>query len=582
MGRRLVALLALVFVGLAGCANIPDQSTPQAVGDLSDPSPGAARVPDAKADPPALVRAFVDAADNPDAAKGYLTDAAKPNWQGAAPPTIIAEKFDTFPVQQQERKAPGDDNGGNDRTVVLTVTLQGRLGPDRAFVPAIGSAEYRVAVHRNSADAPWRIQTPPEIPLITLPKFKTAYRPVSVYYFDPEFRVAVPDVRYIAAQPAAGAPDRVLRLLLVGPSATLDNAVKTAIPPETEMGSNAVSDADGALVVNLSKLGDRSQQERMSIATQVVLSLKDITQTKIRLLADGHPLISGRSPDWHLSDLPAYDRDTRPGLDLPGMFTAPSGRVYSLRDGAQIQWPAGSADLKVISAAQSVDGKGLAVVQEVPTGARLRIGGIGTPLRDVDLVASTLTRPTWLIAATPGSTSNEVWTVQNGVDLVRVIRTGNDTWTPSPVIATELQRFEGTITDLRLSRDGIRIAAVIGGRLVVASVVRTKDTVSIRSPRFVRPGELLTVVGVDWLSQDTLVVATGQSSQPVLSVPVDGFDPSPYSSANLGAAITAIAAAPDRSVLVTDSRGMWEAIDTHQIWQLHPTQIPGARPFYPG
>jgi hypothetical protein len=216
----------------------------------------------------------------------------------------------------------------------------------------------------------------------------------------------------------------------------------------------------------------------------------------------------------------------------------------------------------------------------VSTGVRLQIGGIGGPLRPVDLAASTLTRPTWLLGAT-GAPSNEVWTVQNGVEVVRAVRTGNDSWAASPVITDALRSY-GTITDLRLSRDGVRIAAVISGRAVVAAVVRTKDTVSIRSPRTLRPGELTTVVGVDWLNQDTVVVATGQTNQPVVNVPVNGFELIPYNSSNLGPPITAIAAGPDRSIVVTDGRGMWEATEIRQIWHLHATQVAGARPFYPG
>jgi hypothetical protein len=579
MARRVAALLAAALVvSLAGCANIPDQSTPQAVGDLSIPSAGAPPLPDAKADPYTLVRNFVGAVDNPDIAKGYLTDAAKPNWQGDAPPTIIAETFSTTPLPPQLRKAQGDESGGNDFTVVLTVTKLGRLGPDRAFVPEIGSEEKSVVVHRQNADSPWRIQTPPT-PLITLPKFSSAYQRVSVIFFDPDRRVSVPDLRYIARRPLSGGADRVLRLLLDGPSQTLADAVQTALPPEAEMRFNAVSDSDGSLVVNLTKLGEQSPEQRQLIAAQIVLSLRDVVQTKIKLLADGQPLIRER-PEWRPSDIPAYDLPARPSPELPGMFTAPTGKVHSLKDGAPIPGPAGSGEIKVTSAAQSLDGKTLAVVQEVPTGARLRVGGIGPPLRDVDLAAPTLTRPTWALPAA-GGTSNEFWTVQNGVEVVRVVRTGNDSWAPSPVIATDLRGFDGTITDLRLSRDGVRLAAVIGARLVVASVVRTQNSVSIRTPRSVRLGELTTVVSTDWLNQDTLVVATGQPSQPVINVPVDGFDTSPYNSANLNAAITAIAAAPDRPVLVTDSRGIWDATEIRQIWHLS-SEIPGARPFYPG
>jgi hypothetical protein len=366
----------------------------------------------------------------------------------------------------------------------------------------------------------------------------------------------------------------VIRLLLDGPSDTLDNAVKTLLTG-AEVRTNVVTNSDGALEINLTKLGDKTPEERQLIAAQVVLSLRDVTQSQIRLMVDSQPLVPGHG-DWRPSDLPSYDAAAKPNADLPGLFTR-DGRVHQLRgDGHAITGPAGSGELNIASAAQSFDGNTLAVVQQVQTGVRLRIGGYGAPrLDEVDLEASTLTRPTWM----PGTT-NEVWTVQNGVDVVRVVRTASGTWAPSAVNAGELRTF-GTITDLRLSRDGVRVAIVAGGQIVVASVVRASDSVTIHLPRTLQGTAVKNVVGVDWRTQDSVVVATVQSTQPVLNVPVDGFSREPYQPANLGSPVSAIAAAPDRDVVVTDPVGMWTASDIYQVWQPQH-QLPGARPFYPG
>ncbi|HEV2778017.1 MAG TPA: LpqB family beta-propeller domain-containing protein [Actinophytocola sp.] len=580
MSRTRLAGLALVVAALlAGCANIPEQSSPQAVPNGGGNPPGPNTSPDDDADPLTLVRGFVGAAGNPEVAKGYLTPEAREAWQADAPPTIIDETFVTAPLPIQDRRAQGQEQP-NEFTVVLTVTKVGRLGSDRAFVPAFGSEEYRVQVRRDNASAPWRIQTPPEPVLISLPDFTASYQQVRVYFFDPEFRVIVPDLRYVLAQPG-GVPDRVVRLLLDGPSDTLVNAVKTAIEDGAELRTNAVADTDGALVVNLTKLGDLTPDERDLIAAQIVLTLRDVTQSRIRLMVDGQALVPGHG-DWRPSDVPSYDAVAKPNADLPGMFTnTATGRVHSLRNGDPVAGPAGNGDLRVTSAAQSFDGSSIAVVHEVPTGARLRIGPIGQPLAEVDLEASTLTRPTWLFG-TPTAASNEVWTVQNGVDVFRVVRTGTGTWSPSKVNAGVLREF-GTITDLRLSRDGVRMAAVANGQVVVATVVRARDSVTIQSPRTLQGTRVKDVVGVDWRSQDTVVVATAQTGQLVLNLSVDGFDVKPYTSQNLGTPVSAIAAAPDRDVVVTDRVGMWTSSDTNQVWQLQPQhQIPGARPFYPG
>jgi hypothetical protein len=577
----LAAGLAALTAVSAACATIPDETTPrsESIGG-GQGAAGDAPLPDPNADPYMLVRGFVGKAGNPEAAKNYLTESARPSWQGDAPPTIIDETFGTAPLPPLERRVQGDEPG-NQVTVVLTVNFIGRLGPDRSFIPAVGSDSYRVVVRRDNEDAPWRIETPPELVLITLPVFRQSYRQVNVYFFDPEFRVVVPDLRYVAAQPLTGLPDRVVRLLVEGPSVTLSNAVRSLIGPEAEIRTNAVSDPDdGAVVVNLTKIGDRTPEERRLIAAQIVLSLREITHTRIRLLVDNKPLVAGRA-EWRASDLPSYDAATRPNADLPGLFSTSAGKVYSLNDGAPVPGPAGNGEIKVQSAAQSFDGKALAVVQEIPTGARLRIGDFGRDLAPVNLEAPTLTRPTWLFGPS-ASPSNEVWTVQNGFEVFRVIRTGNGSWATSRVNATDLKSF-GTITDLRLSRDGARIAAVINGQVVVASVVRDQDSVSIRAPRRLREAEVTGVVGVDWLSQHTVVAATNQSNQPVVNISVDGYKLDRYNIANLGSPMSAVTAAPDRGVVVTDRSGMWAASEILQVWKLLPhSEMPGARPFYPG
>lgn len=573
-----VALTAL-FTALAACANIPEQSTPQAENNAAPATPVAVPEPDAKADPLNLVRGFVGQAGNPEAAKAYLTEAGRQVWPADGPPTIISDNFGTAPLPISERKVAGDEQQALDTTVVLTVTKVGQLGTDRAFTPAFGTAEYRLVVHRQAVGEPWRIQVPPDTVLITSPDFLHSYKRVSLYFFDPDLKVLVPDLRYVAAEPVAGIPPEVIALLLEGPSDTLRGAVKTQIGAEAEMRTNAVY-ADGALVVNLTKIGDRTQADRALIAAQIVLSLREVTQGRIRLLVDGHPLVDNHG-DWRSSDLPFYDAAIKPGPDLPGLFSAPNGRVYSLRDGLPVPGPAGNGEIKVQSAAQSMDGKTLAVVEEVPTGVKLRIGPFDA-LTEVNLHASTLTRPTWMPGPANGP-SNELWTVQNNYNVIRLVRTGNGTWVPNTVSALDLRPF-GTITDLRLSRDGARLAAVANGQVVVATVVRDKDTVSVRAPKVLQSNEIRGVVGVDWRTQDMVVVATGARNQPVVNIPVDGYSIEPYSSANLGSSpVSAIAAAPDHEVVAADRTGMWTVSDIGQVWRLQPQhQVPLARPFYPG
>lgn len=579
---RLTGLLVCLATLLSSaCANIPEESSPQAARNGNGKPSGVVPQPDPNASPYDLVREFIRRAGYPEAAKTYLTEDARQRWPGGSPPTIIEETFGTAPLPVQERRGLGDEQS-TEVIVVLTVNKLGRLDADRAFVPAVGGAEYRVVVRRGP-DGQWRIATPPDTVLITMADFRTDFQAVSIYFFDPDLRVLVPDRRYVAAQPVGNGPAEAIQLLLHGPSETLGDAVRTLLNEDTTTRTNVVLDADGELEVNLTQLGEKTPGERRLIAAQVVLSLRDVTNSGIRLLVDGRPLVADHDGAWRPSDMPSYDSPTKPDAGLTGLFVA-DGRLYTLRDGRPVDGPAGTGEYQVLGAAQSIDGRSLALVQATATGARLRIGAVNEALRPVELEAAKLTRPTWRVSTSTETESNEVWTVQNGVDVTRVIRTADGTWDPSPVNASALAPF-GTITELRLSRDGARLAAVANGQVVVASVARAKDSVTIRGARALQDKQLTNVVGVDWLNQDTVVVATSNDGGPVVSVTVDGFAVSRYNSANLVSPVTAVTAAPARDVVVTDINGMWSSSEIGAVWRplLPDIRVPSnAVPFYPG
>lgn len=582
MKRLAYVFLLLAMLVLTGCANIPEESTPKAVPDAQQ------QVTDAAEQPPTrnlnafdLVREFVRRSGNPEAARMYLTERAQANWAGDGKPNIIHDTFGTLPVQNNEDdKLSGDGQGGAGDapvTVVLRVTQIGRLGPDSAFVPAIGQREFRVGVRRE--DGQWRIDEPPPGVWVPVADFAIGYRQVAVYFFDPDLRITVPDLRFVSAQPATGLPARVIGLLMDGPSNTMQRALTSSLE-DVGADSNVVPDADGTLQVNLSPVGDKSEDEREQIATQIVLSLQTVTSARLRITGDGQDLIPGHG-DWRLSDLKQYDAPTKPNPDQPGLLSA-GGRLRILKDGKAIDGPAGNGEYDVVSAAQSIDGDQLAVVTRVDGRLRLRVGRYGDTLQEVELDAATMTRPTWRVSTAENQPASEVWTVEDG-NVVRVVRTGDETWKSVEVNASALDAF-GPITQLRLSRDGTRAAMITAtGKLVVASVVRDKDSVSLTLPRSLQPTMIVAAVGVDWYNQHTLVVATEQTTLPVINVSVDGFSIETYDSNNLQFPVRAVTAAPDRDIVVTDSSAVSSVSGLGQVWrQLQNGQGSSAIPFYPG
>lgn len=582
MRRRVYAtLLVLALLVTAGCANIPEESTPHAVRDeqrvVTEP---AAQPPTANLNAFDLVREFVRRSGNPDAARQYLTKKAQASWGGDAKPTIIDDTFGTVPNQTDDERQAGEDQGGVEDTrvtVMLRVTQVGRLGADNAFIPAIGDNQFRVGVVREKGQ--WRIDEPPQGVYVPLSDFNVSYRPVTVYFFDPDVRIIVPDLRYVAAQPEEGLPTRVIAVLLSGPSDAMRRSLVSPLEGIATR-TNVVADSDGTLVVDLVPLGDKTKEQRELIAAQIVLTMETVTYSRLRIKGDGQELIQGHG-DWRRSDIKQYDAATKPSPDQQGLVSA-NGQLRTLKENKAVPGPAGNGQYNVVSAAQSIDGGQLAVVTRVGDRLRLRVGRYGEALQEIELDATTMTRPTWRVSTVEGQDANEVWTVEDG-NVVRIVRSGTEVWTSVEVNASALETF-GAIREFRLSRDGTRAAMVTAtGKLVVAAVVRDKDSVSLTLPRTLQPNTITGAVGVDWLNQHTLVVATGQTELPVIKVSVDGLTMDTYDSNNLQFPMHAVTAAPEREVVVTDNAAVLVAPGLGQVWrQVQNGQGATAIPFYPG
>jgi hypothetical protein len=572
--RRRVSQLLLVglcLVLVAGCANVPLESQPVVVsGERQGQGSGdVVPEPEKDIDPLSLVRAFIGATLKPGqnnaAARAYLDDQSRASWRPSRSLTIIQNTFGTVydPTPQPDPNTLFVNVRGFDI---------GTLDQNSAFVPDYNSAQLKVTV-RKQANGQWRITDPPPDLYATESDFSENYTAVPVNFYSESSATFVPDRRYVLAKPQSGMPGRVMDLLVNGPSTSLAGSVKNLLGEPVEIDTNVKSLDDGTLVVPLTGLSGVSDDIRNLIAAQIVLTLQYVTSARIRILADGAPLVPNH-PDWRLSELPAYGAALSPSLELPGLMTV-AGRVRSLGDGAPVPGPAGNGGYDVVNAAQSIDGKRLAVVDREGGQVRLRIGDLGHELPLTTLGGSMLSRPTWR----PGT--GEVWTVIDQLSVGRMVMLPAGQWAPLQVNATDLTD-QGGVTELRFSRDGARVAAVIKGELWVASVVVNGDSVALREPRHLQPHDLNDVVDVDWLTQDTLVAVTTSTSQPVLRVTVDGQRMDAFNSSNLTPQVHGVTAAPSRPIVVADASGLWTASVLGEVWRPQNHSMKDADPFYPG
>jgi len=572
--RAALPALLLALAALAGCASVPESSTVQVlrqVGTGEDEilPPG----PVEGSNPLDLVRDFVFASGSSSerhgAARRFLAPEAE-GWDDSAGLTVLAGQFDTVP-------APGAASLSTGVTTIrIRGTAIGRLTSSGAFEPEQRTFQQDVTVVRR--DGQWRISSLPPGVVVPLSVFRDNYKPVRTWFVDPVRRMAVADHRHIPSVPSRAQASRVMELLLAGPSGAMQGVAVSLLPPGAQLRSNVTVSADGALIVDLTRLGDLDERSRMLLAAQVVLSLSEVNVGRVRLLVDGEPLLPGRR-DLTREDVASLIAVVQPAADVPGLVVA-GGRVRQLsgpEPSSPLPGPVGDGTYDVESAATSVDGRRLAAVARTGGERTLLVGTPAGDVSPVSLTADTMTRPTW---TPPG---NEVWTVLDANVVARVLV--DDTAAPrtGQVNAEELAAL-GPIEDLRLSRDGMRVAAVVGGGLYTGAVARSIDgEVAIRNVRTLRPDDLGAVVAADWRSGDSLVAITRSGEMLVAQVSVDGLVIQPIVSNNLTPPLTAIAAAANRPVWVTDQAGVWSFGGGDQVaWRQVLSGAPDAVPLYPG
>jgi hypothetical protein len=570
----LVPALLLALAVLAGCASVPDSSPVQVLRQVGG-SEGALVPPGpvAGSNPLDLVRDFVFASgsstERHGAARRFLSaDAA--GWDDSAGLTVLDGQFDTVP-------APGAASPSSDITTIrIRGTAIGRLTSSGSFEPEQTMFQQDVTVVRH--DGQWRISDLPPGVVVPLSVFRDNYKPVRAWFIDPVRRLAVADVRHVPSVPARAQAARVMELLLAGPSGALTGAAVSLLPPGAQLRSNLTTSDDGAVIVDLTRLGDLDESSRQLLAAQVVLSLAEVNVGRVRLLADGEPLLPDRQ-DLTREDVAALSAEVEPGADVPGLVVA-GGRVRQLsgpEPSAPLPGALGDGTYDVESAASTVDGRRLAAVSQLGAQRTLLVGNGGGGVVAVPLTADAMTRPSW----TP--TGGEVWTVLDSAVVARVLVDNTAPPRTGRVNADELAAL-GPIQDLRLSRDGMRVVAVVGGGLYTGAVARTIDgEVAIRNVRRLRSADLGAVVAADWRSTESIVAITRNPEMLVGQVTVDGLVVQQIVSNNLTTPLTAIAAAANRPLWVTDQTGVWSFGGGDQVaWRQVLAGAPDAVPLYPG
>ncbi|WP_280424254.1 MtrAB system accessory lipoprotein LpqB [Nocardia carnea] len=593
--RLVTAVVAVAgMMVVAGCANLPDSSQPQALGTINqEPTAEGPPSPMPGRDPDLLLRDFLQATADPTdghlAARQYMTPAASTQWNDEES-HVIVERADTLRESRSE----------NEATYVLRARKVGELAEDGSYHVADGIIEHKIEMTR--VDGEWRIDELPDGVVMEYTAFTQSYRRHALYFVTGDGRHVTPDLRWISVRPD-DLTRRLIDMLIAGPQSYIAPVVRNYLsPPAAVRGTITKANGDpvgvgvglGGVRIDFSGIGELSPRDRELFAAQVVLTLSaaDVLGPYI-LLADGRPL-DERFADggWSVTDLGAVADSVRPETQV-GLHALRDGTLVEVEsDGGPRPAPGYFGTVQNLqSVGLSPDGKRVAAVadagREPPEPQRtLMMGSYGGDAFPVE-EGGTITRPSWT------ADGSAAWAVVDGNRVIRAVTNGETgTVLPQGVDTTELfagdsgTPVQAPITELRISRNGVSAALIADGNVYIAMVVvRPDGTYALTSPRRIAIELPTTATALDWYSDDTIIIAGSGTVDPVRTVKIDGSGMSSLGGRNLTPPVRQVTASIERQY-VADSRAVLELTRTPEGGDPYWREVPGlgadAVPILPG
>ncbi|KQS99806.1 LpqB family beta-propeller domain-containing protein [Cellulomonas sp. Leaf395] len=493
LGRS--ALLLGTVVVLAACAAIPTAGpVEQGNAEVTEPSEidVLAEGPQPGDTPTEIVDGFLAAGaagytDDFRTARQYLAGEAKATWNPSAG-VVVSGPVEPAPTTTQTE-------------VTIDVPVLARVGADGVYAeaPPDGRESVTFGMVQNDADE-WRIAATPDGLILQQEDFARSFRPASLYFLSPDQKFLVPEERWF---PTKNLRTSIVRELLDGPSAWLQDAVVTAVPDGVELNPEAVLvDEEGVAVVRLEPALAVTRADRDLLIAQIDASLRPV------------PGIS--SVQVFARDVPLEGSATlESGSGPPGTVEfVQEDRLVAIVDGEVEPVPGLDplAGLDPRSPARNEDGSvrvmlsGPSTLTTVPTTE----AGPQELLSGSNLVAPSVDRFDW------------AWTAQPSRGLVAA-RVG------APTVQVSADWLEGrAVRAVRVARDGVRIAVVSAGadgvQVDVAAITRDESGAPQRLGPPIRAGaSLVDASAVVWSEESTLaVVGRSVGNAAVHLVPVAG------------------------------------------------------------
>ncbi|MGM0929450.1 MAG: LpqB family beta-propeller domain-containing protein [Actinomycetota bacterium] len=499
-GLRAVVVMVLAMLALASCSSIPmsgpvatvqaDSGEGRGTGYTFNP-PG----PTPGDDPKEIVEGFIQAGTAPQddyrIAREFLAPDLAGEWQ---------------PVQRTlvYRNVVKTVGSPSETEFVLQVEVDTSINELGVRTQAEEGATESLPVELTEVDGQWRISSVPDGTMVSTVDFRTLFSPYNLYFYDPTYTYAVPDVRWFANRQGISAA--IVAAMLEGPAPYLAGAVISAFPEGSQLVRRAVPIESGAAGVDLSAevLTGTTFLRRQQMQQQLELTLGELnTVSTVQMTVDQREVDLGSGPD---PEFQAAVTDPAVGNVQIGILN----EELVFYEGSRPVEPEGLPSVERLSPrepAMSLDQERFAFL----TAQRNRMYVIGEDRRPVEAASGReLTGP----SVDPFGWA---WTaVGDGSGRVSAVSIEE----PDEAVAVSAQWLtERTVTELQISREGSRALIITregeSTTVYVAGVVRDRDG---RPRGITTPKRLKASVPVDtgvWANEDTVIVMQSSAEEAV-------------------------------------------------------------------
>ncbi|ORC15279.1 hypothetical protein A7979_08030 [Rothia nasimurium] len=499
--------VSALAAALTACAAIPTDgevnhyADPQASSGSSSrneapagPAPGAT--------PAEIIEGFLHAGvgvgDDYSVARSYLTESLAQTWRPDSRTLVYNSSFSA--------------SSADETSYTVTVPTSTQIDERGLATSFTTVADTDISFTLQQVDGEWRISAAPDGTVLSRTEFDDTFTPFTLYFYDPSFSYAVPDIRWFAERPTVATS--LVRVLLEGPAPYLEGAVVTAVPEDTHLARNSVPIDNGTANVQLTggqALATASALNTERLRTQLTQTLSALATVTSVQMSFNDQMIAPQSLENYRE--PAVNPEGSP--NIVGIENNRLVSRATISDTASQQTIVETSPLVIISQpAMNYTRNYFAYTNDSQTEVWLANSNSASSVyRGTHIVQPSFSHQNWLWIAE-----------QNGT--VRVHPAGGEIDTLHTV-ATWLEG--GTLHSLDISRDGCRALLVTssdGGNFSAwVSAVRRSDDgnpVELISP--VRLGSEINPRGASWVSdvevflwntettQTELVSLTGQNT----------------------------------------------------------------------